>query len=130
MNHNNENWLEVNDFNLNEFDGEELIDNYWRQHCWKLVFQMSNDEQLIRRWWPSQFVAFIQRTLRNNGYSKHPRHEFDTEDYLPHRYEWMADEWLIHKIQLNAKMPLITTLRKRWWAGKRHHFAMRNLRLR
>jgi hypothetical protein len=83
---------------------------------------MLNDEQLIRRWWPSQFVAFIQR---------HPRHEFDTEDYLPHRYEWMADEWLIHKIQLNAKMPLITTLRKRWWwARKRHDFAMRNLRLR
>jgi hypothetical protein len=84
MNNNNENWLEINDFNLNEFDGE-LIDNYWPQHCSKLVFQMPNDEQLMKRWWRLQLVASIQRILQKNAYSKHPRHEFDTEDYLPHR---------------------------------------------
>jgi len=129
MDDNNNEWLELIDFNLNDLNAQNFM-GLWQTKCQKLKYQLPNDEELLKRWWRLQLIAFIQRTLQKNGYSKHPMHEFGTEEYLFQRYPWMADQWVTHKIRLNAKIPLISTLRKRWWAGKRRNFALRHLRVR
>ena len=125
MLNNDPEWLEITDHNLDEYNAHQNIVQAWKKHSHELRLWLPSDEELLRRWWRLMFVCFVQRSLRKNGYPKHPYKQWGTEEYILNRYPFLRELWYKQRLKLMAFIPLIQTLRKRWWMNKRHDLCKR-----